>query len=224
MPTTFSGESRTQSIARHIVDMIGEHQLSPGDALPSAKVLAAQFEVTVPTIREVLRGLEATGTVELRHGSGTYVGADVDRRFLVNPNGHTRFADARVQLIDARRVIEPPIAAFLATVPADERDLSRLEASLESSDSSLPDSPQQLNFHRELALATGNTVLFEVIDSFLSLRSREYRETRQMYDRDQDHAQHKSIFAAIAAGDAALTHTLMQEHLDAIRGAVLDQT
>ena len=45
----------------------------PGTRLPATKDLAAKFGVTRLTIREALARLEATGLVQSRHGSGTYV-------------------------------------------------------------------------------------------------------------------------------------------------------
>ena len=56
-----------ERLTREIVDTIRSENLQPGQTLPSAKVLAARFEVTVPTVREALRRLEATGSVELKH-------------------------------------------------------------------------------------------------------------------------------------------------------------
>ena len=56
--------------------------MTPGEALASSRDLAKRFDLTTPTVREALRRLEATGIVEFRHGSGTYVGVGIDRRVL----------------------------------------------------------------------------------------------------------------------------------------------
>jgi DNA-binding LacI/PurR family transcriptional regulator len=44
----------------------------PGDRLPSESVLAGQYGVSVPTIREALRALTQMGFLDRRQGSGTY--------------------------------------------------------------------------------------------------------------------------------------------------------
>ena len=49
-----------------------------GTRLPSEKELAAYYEVSAPTIREVIRALSAMSLVEARHGSGTFVTAESD--------------------------------------------------------------------------------------------------------------------------------------------------
>ena len=43
------------------------------ERLPSERALAAQFEVSRPTIREAMIALEIAGRVEVRSGSGVYV-------------------------------------------------------------------------------------------------------------------------------------------------------
>lgn len=46
--------------------------LKPGQRLPSEAQLAAQYSVSVPTVREALRSLYQMGLVDRRQGSGTY--------------------------------------------------------------------------------------------------------------------------------------------------------
>lgn len=225
MLTTSRGTSLSYSLAQGILEMINVGGLVHGDVLPNARLLAERFNVTIPTIREALRTLEATGAVELRHGSGTYVGANIGRLVLPNPNGLDLTGDIRLQMINARFVIEPQIAELAAVSRDSDASLATLEDSLESSDWAQPAAAApQLNFHRELARVAGNVVLYEVVDSLLSLRSREHREIRQMYDRRRDHAQHRAIFEAVRDGDAGRARTLMQEHLNDIRLVVADET
>ncbi len=83
---TSAEASLSERLADGIVEIIRTERLGPGDALASSRELAQRFEVTTPTVREALRRLEATGIVEFRHGSGTYVGAGIERRLLANPH------------------------------------------------------------------------------------------------------------------------------------------
>ncbi len=48
-------------------------ELPPGSQLPSVRALARRHEVTVPTIQRALAGLERTGLVTARRGSGVRV-------------------------------------------------------------------------------------------------------------------------------------------------------
>ncbi|MCO4252118.1 FadR/GntR family transcriptional regulator [Pseudarthrobacter raffinosi] len=54
-------------------------RLQRGSKLPSEKELAAQYDVSSPTIREALGALSAMSLIEVRHGSGTYVSAETDK-------------------------------------------------------------------------------------------------------------------------------------------------
>lgn len=69
----------TDEIVTRLRQDIAFGRLSPGERLPNERELAALFGVSQPTVRESIRVLEAMGLVEVRHGSGTYVNASVDR-------------------------------------------------------------------------------------------------------------------------------------------------
>jgi len=81
-----------------------------------------------------------------------------------------------------------------------------------------------MHFHRELAAASGNRALFEVIDSLLAARRDEQRAVRQLIDdRRRDHAEHLAIFAAVRDRDPAAAERLTREHLAQLRDAVADR-
>jgi DNA-binding FadR family transcriptional regulator len=215
-----------------ILGIIRDADLGPGDAIPSARELAKRFELTTPTIREALRKLEATGAVEFRHGSGTYVGPTINNVVLANPHRPPITKESVLQLIGARLLLEPAVAAQAATVQATaagaagaveggHRSLEKLEAAVTNA-LTPPGGPAfALNFHVELAAASGNPVVEELIGSLLKVRLREQQQIRQLYDnRKRDYEEHRAIFEAVQAGDAAAAEQLTREHLDHIRAAI----
>src|SRR5919106_1170112 len=109
-----SEQTLSERLADDIVGIIRTERLAPGDVLASSRELARRFSVTTPTVREALRRLEATGVVEFRHGSGTYVGEGVDRRLLANPHRPAIDQESVLELVEARLVLEPSIAAEAA--------------------------------------------------------------------------------------------------------------
>src|SRR5258705_11556520 len=121
--------SLTDGMVRQILEIISQDNLRRGDVLPSVRELARRFAVTAPTVREALRGLQETGTVELRHGSGVYVGAGVSRMVLPNPHRTGITTEATLQLVDARLMIEPTIARQ-AAMHCTAEHLDRLRAAL----------------------------------------------------------------------------------------------
>ena len=205
-----------------LLDLISEGALGPGDSLPTVRELATRFAVTTPTIREALRRLQTTDAVRMRHGSGIYVGDGINRMLLPNPNSTPLKDEHIIQLVEARLTIEPGIAA-LAAVNRTVDDVERLARAVDTAKRAADDNRPKLNFHRELAAASGNQVLFEVVDSLLSARSREQRALRaQIENRVRDYEQHVAIFLAVEAGDAEQARRLTEQHLHDLRTTVTD--
>ena len=213
--------SLTDGLMTQILQIISRENLSAGDGLPTVRELARRFSVTAPTVREALRGLQATGAVELRHGSGIYVGAGLSRMVLANPHVTGISTEATLQLVDARLMIEPAIAAQ-AALHRTPGDLDRLQAALATAlrPRGRAQPEVRLNFHRELAAASGNTVIHQVIDSLLAVHRREQREVRRVYDDRADYDQHVAIFEAVSDQDAERAGELTRVHLTQIRDAV----
>ena len=64
LPTTIANELRRQIL---------HHELRPGQQLPGHRDLAAQFDVSLGSIREAISMLVSSGLVETHAGRGTYV-------------------------------------------------------------------------------------------------------------------------------------------------------
>jgi GntR family transcriptional repressor for pyruvate dehydrogenase complex len=217
--------SLSDALTERVLELIRAGGLRPGDRLPSARELSERFAVTTPTLREALRRLEATGAVQMRHGSGIYVGADLERVVIPNPNVGQLQGDQMLQLLDARLLIEPPLAAMTAR-RADPADLDRLRTVLDQAGRHLEGEDAELDtanrtFHRAAARASGNAVLGEVIDSLLSVHASEQREILRIFDdRARDHDEHRAILAAMEAGDAERAEELMRAHLLDVKSVI----
>src|SRR5438105_1215149 len=60
-------------IYRDLRDKIGRGSIAPGERLPTQRDLAANFGVTVMTVRQALQLLEQEELVTMKHGLGTFV-------------------------------------------------------------------------------------------------------------------------------------------------------
>ncbi|HUR03132.1 MAG TPA: FCD domain-containing protein [Nonomuraea sp.] len=210
--------SLSDALTERMLELIHAGGHRPGDRLPSTRELSQRFAVTTPTLREALRRLEATGAIEMRHGSGIYVGADIERLVLPNPNMREMRGAQLLELLGARIVIEPPRAALAAgratgeELAALQRVLVDAARHLRGQDAELHDA--NMTFHRATARLAGNRVLHEVVDSLLTVHGPEQREILQIFDdRRRDYDEHLAILTAIEARDAAAAEERMRAHL-----------
>lgn len=90
---------------------------APGDRLPTLQQLAADFSVSVTTVREALRILESQGNVSIEHGRGMYVRNDP--LLLDDPAVALEELEniSIVDLLEARLLIEPELAALPRSGP-----------------------------------------------------------------------------------------------------------
>ncbi len=208
-----------------IVELIRGEGLGPGDRLPAARVLADRFAVATPTMREALRRLQATGAIDIRHGSGMYVNAGIDRVVMANPNPPRLGGEQLVELLEARLLIEPHLAGLAAersgvSARAELRDtLATAERCLAGNDQRLHEA--NMAFHRAVATASGHRILREVLDSLLSVHAGEQREILQLFDdRRRDHVEHRAVLAAIESGQRERAGELMRRHLEDVTAVV----
>lgn len=102
-PGPVARQSLSDELAQRVRWMIAGGGYAPGDRLPSIASMARRFGVAHPTLREALRKLETLGIVEIRHGSGVFVGVDENALLITNPvfEGHVTRA-LLLDLVDAR--------------------------------------------------------------------------------------------------------------------------
>jgi DNA-binding FadR family transcriptional regulator len=128
-----SGQYRPgyEIVAEQILQFIGEHELSPGDRMPTEKELAAKLGTSRNVVREAVKVLSATGRVSAQKGRGLYVadgegvlGAARFGGFFMPTN-----LDHIFMLFEFRRVQEIA-AARLAAAQASPAELRVIEAAV----------------------------------------------------------------------------------------------
>jgi GntR family transcriptional regulator, transcriptional repressor for pyruvate dehydrogenase complex len=230
MARSTGGTAAVDPVARHkladeltarILRHIREEKLGPGDRLPSTRALSARFAVATPTLREALRRLEATGAVEIRHGSGVYVRGDLSLLILTNPNQSPLGGAMLVDLMEAREIIEPPVTDA-ATRNATDAQLAELAEALERPGRTLDTDAKMhlanMEFHRAIGRISGNAVMAQVIGSLLDIYGRERLTVVEFYgDRESDLRAHRAILDAMTDREAGRAGQLMRDHLHDVR-------
>lgn len=219
-------------VTQKLHDKLTSGELSPGDKLPSVVDLAAEYGVGRSTIREALSALKAKGLLDIRQGGGTYVKTPPDAASLTREAWVDR-ADSLLQLLDVRKVLETGCAALAAKHRGDD-DLAALAATLQEMEQQLGDDvfgeQADVRLHEQIAKATHNPMLVELMKS-LSVRLHEsMRDTRSLwFYAEQESAsrlleEHRSIVSAIAQRDEALASSRMGQHLAKVEHVLRDKT
>jgi GntR family transcriptional repressor for pyruvate dehydrogenase complex len=221
-----SRQSLSDDIAQRISQMIRGGEYRPGARLPAISQMARQFGVGGPTLREALKKLETVGLVDIRHGSGVYVGSAPGSLLISHPIlATTASKKILVDLIEARIPIELQTVA-LAARHATAEHLAEMENLLAIAGESFDDSTLlnrvNLSFHRQIALASGNVVMHQILEVLSTLFRQEQRLILDIHGRrESDHAEHLEILEAVRGRDDVLATARMQYHLERVRDMLL---
>lgn len=204
------------------------HSLTPGDALPPEGELAAKFGMSKASIREGLRRLEMVGIVEVRHGTGLFVGEfSLDLIVDALPYGLAVEATPLHEILQVRCALEKGlVVAASQAMSAENLDaLDALVAQMvaESTSGEVPADVDRA-FHQSLFAPLHNELLSQLIDVFWKIYGN-FDTARTAAINHHGVEDHALIVAAIRSGDAERMVRAVARHFDQIhttvqRGAV----
>src|SRR5579863_1677743 len=223
---TISRQKVYQEVARVLERHILEN-LKPGDLLPPERQLVDMLGVSRGSVRDAIRSLELKGLLEPRQGVGTVVcdpGVSV-----VDPLAKALLDKCRLiaELIDVRKMIEPPVAAR-AALHASPEDIAEMEDILARQEIKVrhgePATEEDTEFHYAMALASHNHAVVKVVEALMDL----LRETRQRSLQGKGRPQkslagHRRILAALKRHDPAAAETAVNRHLQQIENIALNK-
>ncbi|WP_426171533.1 FadR/GntR family transcriptional regulator [Pseudoduganella sp. R-34] len=205
-------------VAERIQELIRQQGIAAGARLPPERELAASLQVSRASLREALIALELGGVVEVRGGSGVYVNQDAASPAAVPEAGPGPF-----EVLSARSVIETEVAAMAAKNASATALDAILAAMLEmerSHEDRATNEQADSNFHLAIARASGNAALVGVIDYLWRQRSNLWHRLKEHYRTEELRKatllDHRAIFDAIAARDAAGARKAMRAHLQRV--------
>jgi len=230
------GMVRQRRLADRIVEqletMILEGTLKAGERLPAERVLAEQFGVSRPSLREAIQKLAAKGLLISRHGGGNFVVESLGSTFsdpllyLLENN-----PDAQRDLLEFRHTLEGSCAyyAALRATELDQRRLGEAFAALqdcysrEGNVSRAEEGAADARFHLAIAEASHNTVLLHTIRGLFDLLKRNVvtniggmyalrDETRNMLMK-----QHQELYDAIIERRATDARDVIHRHINYVQ-------
>jgi DNA-binding FadR family transcriptional regulator len=217
----------SSAVAAQIKELVVGGQLSPGDQLPSERVLSERLRVGRPTVREAIQQLVGLGLLEVRAGRGVFVRSLTPESVAVPLERLLRDElQALVQVIDVRIALEGWVAAEAArrATPEQVARLHELVQAMEDPGAQGDVYDLDLEFHRVVLQASHNTVVLHMVDTLTSLIAsvRRVKGLLRFPRKRQAPRFHREIASAIAAGNATRAQRAMVAHLRAVRQTLID--
>jgi GntR family transcriptional regulator, transcriptional repressor for pyruvate dehydrogenase complex len=221
-PTSLDTLDRAPHLPTRIVDAIrreiGEGRLRPGDRLPGEQTLAETFKVSRNVVREAIARLRSDGVVRSRQGIGAFVVRATSSPVLrIDPETASNRA-AFTNVFELRAMLEVR-AAGLAAKRGTAAHRAAISAALEGmrgvekwADKGVD---ADLEFHRAVALATGNEYIARVV-GFVSEHMRE----SIVAARRQPNADVAAIVEITIAEHAIIHDAILSENADYAREAM----
>ncbi|MCW3040141.1 MAG: GntR domain protein [Solirubrobacterales bacterium] len=229
MSLTFS-PVQTRRTFEEAIDQIAERiqlgELGVGDQLPPERALAAQMQISRPTLREALKVLAECGVVEVRPGptGGAFVRSEFVPREVIQRTSGLRLHEVG-GVLEARRMLEPRVAQ-LAAVHATEADYAAMERTIELQQKLAETAGPSLiahedrflaldqRFHLAMARATGNSTVVGLMRTLL--RRLDIARDMAMHEAPSIEWSldiHRQTVDAIRSGEHARIELVMDEHM-----------
>ena len=177
-----------------------------GDLLPGARLseteIAAQVGLSRQPVREAFIRLAADGLAEVLPQRGTYIG-----RISMRAVRSARFIREAVEADLAREVarLRPDLGAMAAELDVQARAdaAGDVPGFIQSDD----------RFHRAMAEAARQPGVWHDLERLKAQMNRMRHLSMRVFDRSATIAQHRTILAALQAGDADAAEAAIRTHL-----------
>ncbi|WP_432144826.1 FadR/GntR family transcriptional regulator [Streptomyces sp. bgisy084] len=212
----------TDEAIEKIKGMIVSGALRPGDRLPKESELAADLGLSRNSLREAVRALSLIRILDVRQGDGTYV-TSLDPQLLLEAMSFVvdfHRDDTVLEFLAVRRILEPAATA-MAAGRIGTAELDSLEAQLDA----LGPSPSvedlvacDLEFHRGIVAASGNSVLCSLLDGLSgpTTRARVWRGLTQKDAVARTLTEHRAILGALRDRDAEAARAWATVHIASV--------
>ena len=205
-----------------IKQMIISGRVRPGEKLPREADLAAELGLSRNSLREAVKALSLINVLDVRQGDGTYATSLAPSLLLEALSFVVDFHrdDTVLDFLEIRRILEPAATA-LAAVRMPDEDRIELGKVLDAADASAPVDEfvaADMEFHRLIAVGSGNSVLASLVDnmSVPTTRARVWRGMTEPRAQERTLAEHRAIFKAVMTRDADLARSWAIVHIAGI--------
>lgn len=207
-----------ERVVERLKDSIARGDLEPGDPLPSERKLIEDLGVSRSSLREAFRVMELLGLIDSVPGKGRYVRQPSG---VSENTASMRLEDSAIlELMEARRVLDPAIAAESA-MKATAAEITHLLRLITLPDSTICDpdlrARADFNFHIALAEATHNFVFVNITRmNFNLIMATHDRIYSLLEDKNAFLREHRGIYEAILDRDVDIAREMATRHINRI--------
>lgn len=216
--------------ANGITDYIKQHQLNPGDPLPTEARLCEALNLSRSSVREAVRTLASLDIVEVRHGHGTFVGT-LSLSPLVQGLVLRTTIDSANSFAHLREVVEVRIGLDLsmaselcrAFTPDDAEHLLALVDDMHDKHASGQSfAEQDRAYHQRLNSLISNSLIRELCDAFWQIHMDvlPLMKVQMPGDIEKTIEAHAAIVHALQAGDQQRYRDKVLEHYAPLQRAI----
>jgi len=222
-------------IVEQFVEMIKRGEFEPGQKLPSERALSQKLNVSRTSLREALIALQMMGVVEIKPNQGTYI-TDKTVPPILKEVAYINLGESPFQILQARKVIEPNMAA-LAASQCDNESLCHIESILTQIRNTVYDHTLDLAFYNELdcdfhitiAKATHNPILTGIGYVINNLMRQELWMTlikntsnATQAGQQEGFSGHEAVYSAILNQNPHAAKKAMKDHLDWVEKVAIE--
>ena len=223
---TLSKIRLSDMVSEALVKFILEQGLTPGDRLPTEKAISEMLGIGRTSVREGIRDLMAVGLLSSQQGNGVFLQEvtidsflKVEKRvplrdFLTLTN------DEILDLLESRLIIESAACRLAAQRISDE-DLGHLRRLCRDMEECVerPDefSNCDLEFHRKIVKASGNSILQKIVILIRDLYSKQFTLSAYPWAVRNALVHHKNILAALEERNVDLAVKRLTEHIEEVK-------
>jgi GntR family transcriptional repressor for pyruvate dehydrogenase complex len=212
-----------EKLVAEISQEIDEGKFKAGDKLPTESGIMQKKGVSRTVVREAISRLQAAGLVETLHGIGTFVlNKPLSANLELESSAISTLQDV-IDIMEMRIGLEVE-AARLAARRRTEEQLQvlgkALKKLLEVQHTGEDGAAMDIDFHLQIAMATGNRYIAETLKKLGSVMVPRSRiNMAKLSNKNQSdyltkiNLEHENIYAAIARGDAEDASAAMRLHL-----------
>ncbi|HMD94652.1 MAG TPA: FadR/GntR family transcriptional regulator [Trebonia sp.] len=205
-----------------IKQMIISGRVRPGEKLPREADLAAELGLSRNSLREAVKALSLINVLDVRQGDGTYATSLAPSLLLEALSFIVDFHrdDSVLEFFEVRRILEPAATgmAALHMPDAEKAELGKILDAVTADSPSDDFVATDLEFHRKIAIGSGNSVLASLVDnmSLPTVRARVWRGMTEPRAQERTLAEHRAIHQAIMNRDADLARSWATVHIAGI--------